>query len=123
MSGKGVRSETLRLIALPLSRKPHLTYYHAQRIRQAPPKPRFVDQDGGGPAASTSSGTTAEAGHGPGEQSVLMRWMKKGTDFGARQWDSLGKAPKGNWKWRIYVGHLRLVERVGHLLTQRTTHR
>lgn len=102
MSGKPVRPETLRLIALPLSRKPHLTYYHAQRIRHAPPKPQLVDKDGK-PTASSSSSAGGMEGAGPSESPFWMRWMNKGTSFGARQWDALGKAPKGNWKWRIYV--------------------
>lgn len=111
MAGKGVRAETLRLVALPLARKPHLTYYYADKKKwqpPPPPKPQFLDQDGKPKAGAPQMDASAAGGAGAGgaragEQGFLLRWMNKGTDFGARQWDALGKAPKGNWKWRIYV--------------------
>ena len=78
-------AERLRLLALPLTRSPRLTYFLAHRIR--------ADAAGGGGAARAPARL----------EPLWARSITRATTFGDRQWQKLGKARPGTWTHKLYV--------------------
>lgn len=122
---KATTRSQLRLIALPLCKKPELIYYYAHKRQIKGKQPESTED-------SANSSTDVEAVNEP-ERGKLAGYVSKATsesifkqsfsrlctenpllgppDKATEQWEKLGNAPKGNWKHKIYVSgpkHIRL---------------
>ncbi|KZV97364.1 hypothetical protein EXIGLDRAFT_378892 [Exidia glandulosa HHB12029] len=78
------KSGLVRVLALPLSRRPKLTYYH---VIQPPPPPQ--------PASS-------------GTPNLLKRAVGKAVEM----WDNMGTKVEGNWQRRLYVYGQKVMDRL-----------
>lgn len=92
----------LRLIALPLCKKPELIYYYAHK-RQIKGKEPANNED--------SAGSDVEPVNQP-ERSKVAVWISKATNKATEQWEKLGNAPKGNWKHKIYMTGEKMMDRI-----------
>ncbi|KEI40199.1 uncharacterized protein L969DRAFT_86822 [Mixia osmundae IAM 14324] len=96
---------SLRLIALPLCRKPALTYYQAQ-LRQSE-TPSTADQ------LASSSGGGSTAVPPPAETDApKASLITRATNKGGELWSKLGKGPPDGWKRTVFNTGEKLMDKI-----------
>jgi len=101
----------LRLIALPLCKKPELIYYYAQKRKEAKGKATASE------AQDNSTEHAAPPAAAPSAESTDMatratNLITKATNLATNQWEKFGKADKGNWKYKVYMRGEKLMDRI-----------
>lgn len=97
-------AHALRILTLPLSKRPPLSYFLAQRLTD--PASAIASTAHSSEARTQDSKKAGDVVEEKKKDVVKPPLLNRITDWGGRQWSNLGKAPKSNWKYKTYVSSL-----------------
>jgi len=101
----------LRLLALPICKKPELVYYCAQKRKDVKGKV----PDTAAEYNATEGAAPPEAAATPESKDLATRatnLITGATNFAASKWEELGKVEKSNWKYKTYMRGEKLMDRI-----------